>query len=144
MIHLLYNILAQPDSREFSTLSDDVDPTEFSWSLTGTPPLIGGYRPTVHVTIDSRKTNPDVLQAIEDILYGSADAQPSIPSISELKGLFDALGALIIVDNGDGTWTAIDLADDYITMDSATEFTITGADADFLDASTYEISTTNP
>lgn len=143
-IHILYNILAQPDSREFNSLSDKSDPTEFSWSLTGTPPLIGGYRPTVHVSIDSTKTDPDVLQAIEDILYGSDVAQPRMPSVSELKELFDALGALIITDNGDGTWTAIDLADDYITMDSATEFTITGADADFLDVSTYEITTTNP
>lgn len=143
-IHILYNILAQPESREFATLSDQDDPTEFSWSLTGTPPLIGGYRPTVHVTIDSRHTNPEVLSAIEDIIYGSDVAQPRLPLISELKGLFDALGSLIITDNGDGTWTAIDLADDYITMDSETEFTITGADADFLDVTTYEISTTNP
>lgn len=143
-IHILYNILAQPDSSEFKTLSDKAEAVEFSWSLTGTPPLIGGYRPTVHVSIDSTKTDPDVLSAIEDVIYGSDEAQPRMPSVAELKELFNALGALIITDNGDGTWTATDLANDYITMDSATEFTITGADADFLDATTYEITTTNP
>lgn len=143
-IHILYNILAEPDSADFNSFSDKAEAVEFSWSLTGTPPLIGGYRPTVLVTIDSTKTNPDVLSAIEDIIYGSDEAQPRMPSVSELKELFNALGALIITDNGDGTWTATDLANDYITMDSATEFTITGADADFLDATTYEITTTNP
>lgn len=143
-IHLLYNILAKPESGEFKTVSDDPDLAEFSWSLSGTPPLIGGLRPTVHITIDSLKANAEVLAEIEKVLYGTADSPARLPSIVELKTLFNALGALIVLDNGDGTWTAIDLSNDYITMDSATEFTITGANATFLDASTYELSSTNP
>lgn len=144
-IHLLYNVIANPDTYSFKTYtSDSLTPTEFSWTITGTPPIIGGYRPTVHVTIDSLDTDSGALQAIEDILYGTPSSAPRIPSIVELKSIFEAIGILIIIDNGDGTWTAIDLANDYITMDSSTSFTITGADADFLDATTYEISTTNP
>lgn len=144
-IHLLYNVIANPDTYSFRTLtSSSVSPTEFSWTITGTPPLVGGYRPTVHVSIDSASTVPSALQVIEGILYGTSENAPRIPTIAELKSLFDALGSLIITDNGDGTWTAIDLANDYITMDSPTEFTITGADATFLDASTYTISTTEP
>jgi hypothetical protein len=144
-IHLLYNVLANPDTYSYKTLTNEsLTPTEFSWTITGTPPIIGGYRPTVHVTIDSLNTSPNALQAIEDILYGTSSNAPYLPSIAELKSIFDAIGTLIILDNGDGTWTAIDLANDYISMDSPTAFTITGADADFLDATTYEISTTEP
>lgn len=143
-IHLLYNILAEPDTYSFATIGSSISPVPFSWTLTGTPPPIGGYRPTVHVSINSLTTAPSALQVIEEILYGTESSAPRIPSIVELKTLFNALGSLIITDNGDGTWTAVDLANDYITMDSSTSFTITGADADYLDATTYEISTTVP
>lgn len=144
-IHLLYNVIAKPDTYSFKTYtSNSLTPTEFSWTITGTPPIIGGYRPTVHVTIDSLDTAPNAFQAIEDILYGTPSNAPRLPSIAELKSIFEALGVLIITDNGDGTWTAIDLSGDYITMDSPTSFTIANADADFLDATTYEISTTTP
>jgi hypothetical protein len=143
-IHLLYNIIANPDSYKFESLKDQASAIEFSWTLVGTPPMIHGYRPTVHVSIDSNETDPDTLKYIEDILYGTATTDPYFPTINEILDLFKNLGALIIVDNGDGTWQAIDQANTYITMISSTEFQIDGADATYLDATTYEISTTNP
>ena len=143
-IHLLYNLLAQPDEASFETISDDTKPVEFGWSLTGTPPQIAGYRPTVHVTLDSTKVPADVLEVIESILYGTDESNPRFPTIGEIRSLFDTVGVLTIIDNGDGTWTAIDVSDAYITMDTPTQFTIAGADADFLDATTYTISTTTP
>jgi hypothetical protein len=143
-IHVLYNLLAVPDEASFETQGEEVKPVEFGWSLTGTPPVITGFRPTVHIVIDSTKAPADVLEVIENILYGTPDSNPRIPTITEIRQLFDTIGVLIIVDNGDGTWAAIDASDEYITMDSPTEFTITGADANFLDATTYTISTTTP
>jgi hypothetical protein len=147
-IHLLYNLLAKPDQSSFETLSEKAEaPTEFGWSLTGTPPAISttpGYRPTVHVVVDSIKTDPETLQAIEDIIYGTATTDPRFPTIDELRSLFTIYGILVIIDNGDGTWTAIDQADDYITMNSPTQFTITNADATYLNATTYTVSTTYP
>jgi hypothetical protein len=53
------------------------------------------------------------------------------------------LGALLIIDHGDGTWSAIDESDTYITMLDGTTFEIVGADATYLDPDTYNISTTN-
>jgi hypothetical protein len=143
-IHLLYNLLAQPDEASFETLSDEVTPVEFGWSLTGTPPLLSGYRPTVHVVVDSTKAPPEVTALIEDILYGTDESDPRFPDISELRSLFETIGVLTIIDNGDGTWTAVDVSNEYISMDSPTQFTITGADVAYLDASTYTIATTTP
>lgn len=143
-IHLLYNLLASPDEVSFVTVSDEVAPVEFSWSLTGTPPRISGFRPTAHVTVDTTKTDPAVVEVIENILYGTETTQPRFLSIGELRSLFETVGVLAIIDNGDGTWTAIDVSDQYITMDTPTQFTIAGADAEFVDATTYTISTTNP
>lgn len=143
-IHVLYNLLAIPDNVGFESMGEEVTPVEFAFNLSGTPASVDGHRPTAHVSIDSTKVNADILATIEDVLYGSATGNPRLPPINELTDLLQMFGSLVIVDNGDGTWTAIDLADQYITMDSPTQFTITDADATYLDVSTYTVSTTNP
>lgn len=143
-IHILYNILAKPESNSFGTFQDTgAQPIEFSWSLTGTPPKIGRFRPTVHVSIDSTKTSPEILQLLEDKLYGTEETGASLPTMQEIAEYFGYLGALIIVDHGDGTWSAIDESDTYITMLDSTTFMIDNVDAVYLDADTYEVSSTN-
>lgn len=144
-IHLLYNLIANPETYAFPSLTGGTNaPIEFAWILSGTPPKISGYRPTAHITIDSNETRPDILQSIEDIIYGTDLTNPRFPSIDEIRNIFQAVGALIIVDNGDGTWQAIDYSGTYITMTDATTFRIDHADAVFLDPYTYNISSTYP
>jgi hypothetical protein len=143
-IHILYNVFANPDTHTFNTLNDSVEATEFSWNLSGTPPKIPRYRPTIHLTIDSRTTPPDLLKTVEDILYGTDTSSPYLPSIEEITVILGGIiGALIIIDHGDGTWSAIDESGGYITMLDGTTFMIENADATYLDANTYEISSTN-
>lgn len=142
-IHLLYNLVAVPDSHKFESRKNQNDPGEFSWLLTGTPPTIMGHRPTVHISIDSTSTMADLVQEIEDILYGSSTTAPRFPTIDELQDLFLQWDKLYIIDNGDGTWTAQDPTDQYITMTGPTVFQINGADVTYLDADTYQISDTD-
>lgn len=143
-IHILYNLLAVPDSKSYETLQgSDISAVEFSWALTGTPVRATGLRPTVHISVDSTKTPPDILRMLETILYGSDTEEPSLPPISEIGQIFGFLGALIIINNGDGSWTAVDESDTYITMVDPTTFQIDGADATYLDSVTYQISSTN-
>ena len=143
-IHILYNVIANPDSQTFETYTDSgVQPVEFSWALSGTPSKIPGYRPTVHISIDSTKTPPDLMNILEDILYGTDISEPYLPPIIEMAEYFGYLGSLIIVDHGDGTWSAIDGLDTYVDMLDSTTFQIEDADATYLDPETYEISTTN-
>lgn len=141
-IHLLYNLLATPDTLSYQSEGSSVTPVEFSWGLTGTPPNILKYRPSVHIVIDSLTTPLDVIKLIEDRLYGTDTQNPSLPSIQELAELYGYLGALIITDNGDGSWTALDVSDTYITMIDETTFQIDNADA-ILVGNTYTISSTN-
>lgn len=141
-IHLLYNVVADPDTISYETVSDSTKFSEFSWGLSGTPPRIVGHRPTVHISIDSTDTPPDILSAIEAILYGSESSSPRFPDLYEVNAIFGAIGNLIIIDNGDGSWTALDLGGGYISMLNDTTFEIANADAEFIDATTYEISTT--
>jgi hypothetical protein len=143
-IHILYNVMAVPDSSTFSTLTNEgLSPTELSWTLTATPPVTGRYRPTAHISLDSRQVTPSTLKALEDKLYGTDTIEPSLPSISDIAEFFGYYGALVIVDYEDGTWAAIDEGDNYITMLNETTFQIENADATFLDAATYTISSTN-
>ncbi len=143
-IHILYNIIANPDASSFQTVQDSsVQPVEFGWSLTGTPPKIEKLRPTVHISIDSRKTPPEIMQILEAQLYGTPTSNPSLPSIQDVSEYFGYLDALLIIDHGDGTWSAIDQSDQYITMIDATTFQIDNADATYLDPETYTISSTD-
>lgn len=143
-IHILYNIVAVPDAIAFTTKSEAVEPITFGWSLTGTPPKqVKKLRPTVHISIDSRTTPPEILKLIESQLYGTKKTAPNLPPITEIGEYFGYRGALLIIDHGDGTWTAIDESDTYVDMIDPTQFEINGADATYLDPDTYNVSSTN-
>jgi len=142
-IHILYNVLANPDPRAFATLQETVQPATFGWTLTGTPQKLPKFRPTVHVSIDSRTTPPEILEIVEKTLYGSEQHVASLPSITEIGEYFGYRGALLIIDFGDGSWFAIDESDTYINMINPTTFQIDGADTVYLDPDTYEVSSTN-
>lgn len=142
-IHLLYNLVAVSSSNAFETIHDSVTPIEFVWDLSGTPQQVEGYRPMVHISVDSTGVLPDLLQSLEDVLYGTDTTSPRFPLITEVADIFGAFGALVITDNGDGTWTATDTSNDYIEMTDPTTFEIHDADATYSDADTYNISSTN-
>lgn len=142
-IHFLYNILANPDSISFTTRSDQPTLTEFGWDLTAVPTTTPGFKPTAHVSIDSRNTDPDTFELLEAFLYGTESSDPAFPTFEELLlfGLGDSED-ILIVDLGDGRWAAVG-SDENITMLSATQFQIENVDAVVLDATTYSISSTD-
>lgn len=87
-LHLVYNALAAPSDRDHNTLGDTPEPSTLSWSISTKPPRVVGRKPTAHMTIDSRTTPPLLLTRIEDILYGSDEYAPRLPSVQELVDLF--------------------------------------------------------
>jgi hypothetical protein len=88
-IHLVYNALAAPASKTHTTISADAnEPTKFSWDITSLPPILSGLRPTAHFVIDSRRTPTLTLTTLENLLYGSDDNDPYLPSAQEIYDLF--------------------------------------------------------
>lgn len=87
-IHILYNVIANPDNRSHKTLDDQVDPVEFSWTLSGTPVELQGSRPTVHISIDSTKTSSDLMQLLEEVLYGTDISRPYLPTLQEIADAY--------------------------------------------------------
>jgi hypothetical protein len=86
-LHIVYNALASPMDQEHTTLSDSIEPFNFSWEITTKAPVLD-FRPTAHFVIDSRKTPQGLLSYVEDILYGTEDNLPRLPDAGELAHLF--------------------------------------------------------
>jgi hypothetical protein len=127
-----------PEDLEYQSLSDNIELSDFSWKLTSVPQAVSNYRNTSHFVIDSRKIHPDALSGIEDILYGTVSTAPRLPSVTELLSFVN----IIVVDNGDGTWTAT-VPDYYLTMLDATTFQITNANALTIDVDTYVLASSS-
>lgn len=87
-IHLVYNALAGPSERSYSSAGDSAEPIQLSWPITTLPPTITGYKRTAHLVIDSTQTAPAVLSEIEDILYGTASVAPALPTPNEIIAIF--------------------------------------------------------
>ena len=53
-IHLLYNLIANPNSVSYQTLEDQTQAMNFTWTLASVPEVIPNFRPTAHVFLDSQ------------------------------------------------------------------------------------------
>lgn len=141
-IHLVYNALAMPSQVGFSTTaSDGLDAAPFSWGISTTPVPIPGAKPAAHLIIDTTLAHPDAVQAVEDILYGSIDGDPRLPDPEELMDVFEQHAIFVVIDHGDGTWTATG-PDEAFEMLDADTFQITWPSIVYLDEDTYQISST--
>lgn len=88
-IHLLYNALALPSTKTYTTYREAQDPSVFSWELTSTPLIIPNHKPASHFIVDSRKTGPLALEHLERILYGRGGGNPRMPTAEQLYSNFD-------------------------------------------------------
>ncbi len=99
-LHLIYGALAAPSEKGYATINDNPEAITFSWEVTTTPVTVTGFKPTASISIDSTKVDATKLEALEDILYGTANADPYLPLPDEIADLFaaDAPSALALVD----------------------------------------------
>lgn len=145
-IHLLYNLTAVPSTVTRETLGLTPNPKRFEWNVTSIPESLEGYRPTSHIVLDQRQIDPLLWSDLEDLLYGSEDDIPSIPPLQGLVNFIRKWERLIIIDNGDGTWTAIAQTEGVIRMVSETEFEIDADNVVWHDPpnnTTYDISSSD-
>lgn len=84
-IHLVYNVLLQPATRDYGTLSSGTEVLTYNWAFSTTPLIIPGFRPSAHLVMTSH--NEEFLVDLEDILYGTDETSPRIPSPTEVIDL---------------------------------------------------------
>lgn len=91
-IHLLYDCVASPSEKSYTTINDSKEAIEFSWEGSTTKVEVGvdGVKDTASLTIKSTKTSPDKMKALKDILYGTEETEPRLPSIAEVIALVGA------------------------------------------------------
>lgn len=140
-IHLVYNATASPSVNTWETLSDNPTASSFKWDVVAVPEEVVGHGPTAHIYVDTTEAWPATVAALEDFLYGTDTTAPAFPTIQQLLDIFEANATMVIVDNGDGTWTASG-PDDMVYMLDANTFQINAPtaipiDSDFFTVSTY-------
>jgi hypothetical protein len=87
-IHIVYNALAQISDFLHSTMTDGPSVQTRSWDVTTVPVVSAGFRPVAHFVVDTRINTADPVSQLEDILYGSDDDDPRLPTLAELADLF--------------------------------------------------------
>lgn len=89
-LHLVWNAMAAPSSKTYTSTNDSPEAMALSWELTTTKVESGvvGVKPLAHLEIDSTKTDADKLAALEEVVFGSESADSHLPSP---KDVFDIL-----------------------------------------------------
>lgn len=138
-IHLIYKVMAALSGFTNETLTNDaVDPIEFEFDLSATPIVIPNKRPSAHLIIDTRKVDPADVATLEGILYGTSSTNPSMPTIEQLLDILQYSDGVVVVYNGDGTWTATGSASDVFLTDDKGHFQINNVNATYLSEDVYE------
>lgn len=142
-IHLVYNALATPTAIRHTSLARQESVEPFSWTITTKPTAAPGVRPSSHFIIDTNGAYPWTVVALENLLYGNDESEPTFPTMDELFELFEANTVLRVIDHGDGTWTAISRDDhpEVLVMLDETTFQIDWESAEFVSDNTYTLAT---
>lgn len=138
-IHLIYNALASPSDRAHKTINDSGEAGELSWDLTTTPTLFKTDVFSAHMVINTVTAYPEVVVSVEEILYGTDTTEPRMPTPSEVVNIFKAYDDIVVIDNGDGTFT-VQGRDLNVYMTSSTTFEINSDQAVMIDAQSYTLS----
>lgn len=91
-VHLIYNASARLTAAGYSSLSEKVEPTAFTWTIDAVPIIVPGFRPSAHLIVESALTPISIMDELEGILYGSSGSDAEFPTVSELMAIFASGG----------------------------------------------------
>lgn len=93
-LHLVYNCTCSPSEKAYETINDSPDAITFSWEFDSTPVSVTGHKATSLLVIDSLAFNTEPLKAklteIENMLYGTENTEPYLPSPDEIAAKMKA------------------------------------------------------
>ena len=85
--HFVYGAQCSPSEEAASTKNDSPEATEFSWEFNTTPVSVTGADPTSILEFDTLSTDPDKLEVLLKIVYGSAEADARLPLPDEIASI---------------------------------------------------------
>lgn len=86
-IHIAWNSTASPSEKSYASINDSPDAVTFSWECSTSPVNVSGFRPTSHMEIDCSKLKAATVKAIEDKLWGTENAEATLPTPEEIISL---------------------------------------------------------
>lgn len=141
-MHLVYNATVVPQSKTYESLSDAINPTNFSWAIQAVPVSVEGFRPTAHIIIDTRHMDAKTIADVENLIYGGDDDIPLMPNPQQIFDLLSYGDTITVIANGDGTFDVIG-AYENVYMIGPGEFRVDNVDGENYSDGTFRISSTN-
>lgn len=83
-IHIAWNSTASPSEKSYASINDSPDAITFSWECSTSPVNVSGFRPTSHMEIDCSKLKAAIVKAIENKLWGTENAEATLPTPEEI------------------------------------------------------------
>lgn len=91
-LHIIYNCLAAPSEKGYTSINDSPEAITFSWECSTTPVEVAGFKPTACITIDSTKADASKLAKLEEVLYGKDSTEAKLPLPDEILTIMNAEG----------------------------------------------------
>lgn len=88
-LHLIYGCSVSPSEKSYQTINDSPEAITFSWEMTTIPVNVTGFKPTATVILDSIALGTAKMTAIEDVLYGTSEADPRLPLPDEVLSIIN-------------------------------------------------------
>lgn len=85
-MHFIYNARVAPSARAYETVNEDPEAITFSWEYTTTPVDLSdiGLEPSAGVTVSKTEVTEGAWKTLQDLVYGTEEAEPELPSIQEV------------------------------------------------------------
>lgn len=88
-LHIIYGATASPSEKGYTTINDSPEAISFSWECKSNPVVVDDtHKPSSTIVINSLDVDKTKLKELEDILYGTEDADPRLPLPAEIIEIF--------------------------------------------------------
>jgi hypothetical protein len=142
-IHLFWNLTAVPADVSHTTLGGPDTLTPFTWEVLATATELPGIRPTAHLSLKTTEIDPWLIEDLEKLIYGTAEADPYLPPLAEFYETLMSWARFWVTVDGD-EWTGTEArANTHIQPTADPEdLLLVGVDVSFIDADTFVIEDT--
>lgn len=103
-LHIAYNATASPSSVDRETINDSPNVPTMSWEFSTTPVNVEGYKPTSHVVFRSTKMTAQNWNRLLDTVFGSSDADPTLPTLATLISTYGTVHTYEPLDEAPTDW----------------------------------------
>ena len=88
-MHFIYNAKVSPTERAYETVNEDPTALTFSWEYSTTPVDLSdlGLEAAAGITVSKHEVSEAAWKSLQDLVYGTADAEPTMPTIHEIIAL---------------------------------------------------------